>query len=47
MVAPGDEGGHTRDMTGPGDIAVLRIELEDIEPLIGGGIWLTLARRPG
>jgi hypothetical protein len=35
LVAPGAEGGHTRDMTGPGDnIAVLRIELEDIEPLI-------------
>ena len=34
MVAPEAAGGHTRGMTGPDEIAVLRIELEDIEPLI-------------
>jgi hypothetical protein len=34
VVAPEADGGHIRDMTGPKDIAVVRIELEDIEPLI-------------
>ena len=34
MVAPEAEGGQTRRMSGLDDIAVLRIELEDIEPLI-------------
>ena len=34
LVASKARGGQTRRMTGPDNIAVLRIELEDIEPLI-------------
>jgi len=34
LVAPKARGGQTPGMTAPGDIAVLRIELERIEPLI-------------
>ena len=34
LVAPKARGGHTRGMTAPDDIAILRIELEDIKPLI-------------
>ena len=34
MVAPKARGGHTRGMTAPNEIAILRIELEDIKPLI-------------
>ena len=41
LVAPKSRGGHTRGMTGPDDIAILRIELEDIEPLI----WRRVAVR--
>jgi len=41
LVASKARGGHTRGMTGSDDIAVLRIELEDIEPLI----WRRVAVR--
>ena len=41
MVAPCIRGGQTRGMTAPGDIAILRIELENIEPLI----WRRVAVR--
>ncbi len=34
LVAPKARGGQTRGMTAPDDIATLRIELEDVEPLI-------------
>jgi Plasmid pRiA4b ORF-3-like protein len=40
-VAPRALGGQTRDVTADDDIAVLRIELEDIEPLI----WRRVAVR--
>ena len=36
-VAPKSGGSQARNMTGPDDIAVLWIELEDIEPLIWRG----------
>lgn len=41
LVALKARGGQTRGMTGPDDIAILRIELEDIEPLI----WRRVAVR--
>ncbi len=41
LVASKARGGQTRGMTGPDDIAVLRIELENIEPLI----WRRVAVR--
>jgi hypothetical protein len=41
LVAPKARGGQTHGMTGPDDIAILRIELEDIDPLI----WRRVAVR--
>ena len=41
LVASKVRGGQTHGMTGPDDIAVLRIELENIEPLI----WRRVAVR--
>jgi hypothetical protein len=41
LVAPKAGGGQTRRMTDPDDIAILRVELEDIEPLI----WRRVAVR--
>jgi Plasmid pRiA4b ORF-3-like protein len=41
LVAPKARGGQTRGMATPNDIAVLRIELEDIQPLI----WRRVAVR--
>jgi len=41
LVAPKGGGGQTLDMTGRNDIAVLRIELENIEPVI----WRRVAVR--
>jgi hypothetical protein len=34
LVAPKARGGKTRGLNAPDDMAILRIELEDIEPLI-------------
>ena len=41
MVAPKARGGQTHGLTSPDDIAILRIELEDIDPLI----WRRVAVR--
>jgi hypothetical protein len=38
LVAPEAQGDQIHGMTGPDDIAILRIELEDIDPLIWRGV---------